>query len=78
MREKVYTKETQSPARAEGINARIQWIKYTGRGFRNRERFRRAIYFHLGGLNMNPERSSPLFFTQVDEEPRRLRPSLAR
>lgn len=47
-------------ARAEGINSRIQWIKYTGRGFRNRERFRRAIYFHLGGLNMAPETFEPI------------------
>jgi transposase len=23
-------------------------------GFRNRERFRRAIYFHLGGLDLYP------------------------
>lgn len=30
-------------ARAEGINAKIQWLKYTARGFRNRERFRQAI-----------------------------------
>jgi transposase len=42
-------------ARSEGINAKIQWIKYTARGFRNRERFRTAIYFHLGGLNLYPE-----------------------
>ena len=41
-------------ARAEGINAKIQWIKYTARGFRNRERFRNAIYFHLGGLDLYP------------------------
>ena len=47
-------------ARAEGINSRIQWIKYTARGFRNRERFRRAIYFHLGGLNMAPETIEPI------------------
>jgi transposase len=49
-------------ARAEGINSRIQWIKYTGRGFRNRERFRRAIYFHLGGLKMAPETLEPIVF----------------
>lgn len=49
-------------ARAEGINSRIQWIKYTSRGFRNRERFRRAIYFHLGGLNMAPESLEPIRF----------------
>jgi len=42
-------------ARSEGINAKIQWIKYTARGFRNRERFRTAIYFHLGGLELYPE-----------------------
>jgi transposase len=41
-------------ARAEGINAKIQWMKYTARGFRNRERFRNAIYFHLGGLDLYP------------------------
>jgi len=41
-------------ARAEGINAKIQWIKYTARGFRNRDRFRNAIYFHLGGLDLYP------------------------
>jgi len=41
-------------ARSEGINAKIQWVKYTARGFRNRERFRNAIYFHLGGLDLYP------------------------
>jgi transposase len=41
-------------ARSEGVNAKIQWIKYTSRGFRNRERFRNAIYFHLGGLDLYP------------------------
>lgn len=41
-------------ARAEGLNSVVQWIKYTARGYRNRERFRTAIYFHLGGLNLYP------------------------
>jgi transposase len=41
-------------ARSEGVNAKIQWIKYTARGFRNRERFRNAIYFHCGGLDLYP------------------------
>lgn len=49
-------------ARAEGINSRIQWIKYTARGFRNRSRFRTAIYFHLGGLDMTPEVIKPIGF----------------
>lgn len=47
-------------ARSESINSRIQWIKYTARGFRNRERFRNAIYFHLGGLDMTPETLKPI------------------
>jgi transposase len=41
-------------ARAESINSKIQWIKRMARGFRNRERFRNAIYFHLGGLDLYP------------------------
>ncbi len=41
-------------ARAEGINSLIQWLKYSARGFRNRERFRNAIYFHLGRLDLYP------------------------
>jgi len=40
---------------AESINSRIQLIKARSRGFRNRERFRMAIYFHLGGLDLYPE-----------------------
>ena len=39
-------------AKSEGINSKIQWIKKMARGFRNRERFRHAIYFHLGGLDL--------------------------
>lgn len=42
-------------ARAEGINAKIQRIKYTALGFRHRDRFRTAIYFHLGSLDLYPE-----------------------
>jgi transposase len=38
----------------EGLNAKIQWIKYSSRGFRNRERFKLAIYFHCGGLDLDP------------------------
>ena len=41
-------------ARSEGINAKIQWIKRQACGYRNRERFRNAIYFHLGGLDLYP------------------------
>lgn len=48
----VITKVTN--AGAEGINSAIQWIKSTARGFRNRRRFKNAIYFHLGGLKLYP------------------------
>ena len=41
-------------ATTESLNARIQWIKKTACGFRNRERFRRAILFHCGGLDLYP------------------------
>jgi transposase len=44
-----------SNAAAEGLNARIQAIKSMARGFRNREHFKTAIYFHWGGLNLYPE-----------------------
>lgn len=39
---------------SEGLNAKIQWIKYSSRGFRNRDRFKLAILFHLGGLDLDP------------------------
>ncbi len=41
-------------AAAESINSRIQRVKRLACGFRNRERFRNAIYFHLGGLDLSP------------------------
>lgn len=39
---------------AEGLNSVIQKMKFGARGFRNRERFRRAILFHRGGLDLYP------------------------
>jgi len=39
---------------AESINSRIQAVKRQACGFRNTERFQRAIYFHLGGLDLHP------------------------
>lgn len=41
-------------AGSESVNAKVQRIKNTACGFRNRERFRNAIYFHLGGLELHP------------------------
>ncbi len=54
-------------AGAESLNAKIQRIKRMACGFRNRERFRNAIYFHLGGLDLYPEarKLSPATHTGV-------------
>ena len=41
-------------ARAESVNAKIQWIKRMAHGYRNIQRFMRAILFHLGQLDMRP------------------------
>jgi len=41
----------------EGLNAKIQWIKYAARGYRDREAFKMAIYFHCGGLDLEPRLS---------------------
>lgn len=42
-------------AAAEGLNAHIQRIKAMARGYRNPKRFRMAIYFHCGGLDLYPQ-----------------------
>jgi len=49
-----YLKHRITNATSESINAKIQWVKYTARGFRNKQNFKTAIYFHCGGLNMAP------------------------
>jgi len=36
------------------VNAKIQWVKYTARGFRNQTNFIHAIYFNCGGLDLAP------------------------
>lgn len=41
-------------AGAESMNAKIQRVKRMACGYRNRDRFRHAIYFHLGGLDLYP------------------------
>jgi transposase len=41
-------------ATSESLNAKIQWVKYTARGFRNFENFANAIYFHCGRLDLAP------------------------
>ncbi len=45
-----YLRHRITNATAEGLNSKIQWIRYTARGFRNRENFKTAIYFHWFAL----------------------------
>ena len=49
-----YLKHRVTNATSESINAKIQWVKYTARGFRNKRNFINAIYFHCGGLDLAP------------------------
>ena len=49
-----YFRHRITNAGAEAINTKIQQVKARSRGFRSRERFREAIYFHCGGLDLYP------------------------
>ena len=42
---------------AEGINSRIQLLVQKACGYRNRERLKADILFHLGGLDLDPLRA---------------------
>jgi transposase len=49
-----YLQHRITNAASESLNATIQWVKYTARGFRNKQNFIHAIYFHCGGLDLAP------------------------
>jgi len=49
-----YLKHRITNAVSEGLNSKIQWVKATARGFRNRQNFIHAVYFHCGDLDMTP------------------------
>ncbi|SET76293.1 Transposase [Marinobacter segnicrescens] len=40
---------------AEAINGQVRALKMRSWGFRRKERFKRAILFHYGGLPMAPD-----------------------
>ena len=50
-----YFRHHLSNAAAEGINSRIQELIQKACGYRNRDRFKRDVLFHLGGLDLAPE-----------------------
>ena len=43
-----------SNAASEGLNSRIQQLIQKACGYRNRDRFKRDVLFHLGGLDLYP------------------------
>jgi transposase len=49
-----YAKHRITNAVSESMNSKIQWVKYTARGFRSMKNFITAIYFHCGGLDLTP------------------------
>lgn len=49
-----FLKHRITNAVSEGLNSTIQTIKKMACGFRNREHFKIAIFFHCGGLNLYP------------------------
>jgi len=49
-----YFRHRITNALAEGLNSKIQMVKEMACGFRNREHYRTAIYFHCGGLDLYP------------------------
>jgi transposase len=52
-----YLKLGITNAASESLNSKIQWVKYTARGFRNFQNFVTAIYFHCGKLDLVPSAS---------------------
>lgn len=49
----------------EGINSKIETIKKMACGFRNRENYKTAIYFHCSGLDLYPRVRAPVCRTAL-------------
>jgi transposase len=49
-----YCKHRITNALTEGINSKIETLRRAACGFRNKQRFRTVILFHLGGLDLSP------------------------
>ncbi len=54
-----YFRHRLTNATAEGLNSKIQMVKEMACGFRNREHYKAAIYFHCGGLDLHPRLELP-------------------
>jgi len=53
-----YFKHRITNAVAEGLNSKIATVQKRACGFRNRDHFKIAIYFHCGGLDLYPARAT--------------------
>ena len=53
-----YATHRVTNALGESLNSRIEKVKRLACGYRNRENYRTAIYFHCGGLSLMPRRSA--------------------
>jgi len=49
-----YFKHRITNAVAEGLNSKITTVQKRACGFRNRDHFKIAVYFHCGGLELYP------------------------
>ncbi len=48
------SREVITNALGESLNSKIEKVKRMACGFRNREHYKTAIYFHRGGLDLFP------------------------
>lgn len=52
-----YFRHRVTNAVAEGLNSKIATVQKRACGYRNRDHFKIAVYFHCGGLNLYPARA---------------------
>jgi transposase len=56
-----YSTHQITNALGESLNAKIEKVRRLACGYRNRENYRTAIYFHCGGLELYPKRTNIAF-----------------
>lgn len=49
-----YLRRRITHAASQSLNAKVPWLKYTARGFRNKRNFQTAIYFHCRDPDLAP------------------------
>lgn len=56
-----YAKHRITNALGESLNSKIEKVKRLACGYRNRDHYKTAIYFHCGGLDLYPRRENVAF-----------------